>query len=393
MFSTVLNFLYIPTKDQYVWMPTLIWSVMLWQNFLGWWWWVGSGTTPGAAMAAAAGSTTGAKSGKKEGRREKRRLRAVAARRGMGHKKSRTFWRDAAETVVPGFMRKDGKDIAGTAAIGTAEAVENEDQEWERERERARALDDAASERTVTNAMDAEPSSSPSLDAVPDSFPARLLHAASRPFQPLFAFFHLLRQKHVAAERLQALERMRRRREAYGSEVRARAEARAGAGVSAEVEDGVLEGFEDRVGDEDEVVRDSGVLGWGLGSFWLRDHRRHHSNPRCCGTGTANARVPSSDLSPERGGSKHNHDHVDDVEIEKSGKSSAQAEAQAQTGSPSEIRNQLPRPPPAALPRLHLHSGGTTMRGSHATTNDSSGWSIMWWGPLRRWRLQDSTSY
>ncbi|EGO26412.1 hypothetical protein SERLADRAFT_355278, partial [Serpula lacrymans var. lacrymans S7.9] len=33
--STTLNFLYIPSQDQYVWMPKLMWAVVLWQSFLG----------------------------------------------------------------------------------------------------------------------------------------------------------------------------------------------------------------------------------------------------------------------------------------------------------------------------------------------------------------------
>ena len=42
LISTALNFLYIPTKDRYLWLPSLIWAVVLWQSFLGWWWWVGA---------------------------------------------------------------------------------------------------------------------------------------------------------------------------------------------------------------------------------------------------------------------------------------------------------------------------------------------------------------
>ncbi|KAH8830718.1 hypothetical protein DL96DRAFT_1707519 [Flagelloscypha sp. PMI_526] len=41
--STVLNFFYIPRQDEYIWLPSLIWAVVLWQSFLGWWWWVGAG--------------------------------------------------------------------------------------------------------------------------------------------------------------------------------------------------------------------------------------------------------------------------------------------------------------------------------------------------------------
>jgi hypothetical protein len=42
--STALNFLYVPREEEYVWLPGLLWAVVLWQSFLGWWWWVGAGS-------------------------------------------------------------------------------------------------------------------------------------------------------------------------------------------------------------------------------------------------------------------------------------------------------------------------------------------------------------
>ncbi|KAJ7030005.1 hypothetical protein C8F04DRAFT_1115000 [Mycena alexandri] len=41
--STALNFLYVPREEEYMWLPGLMWAVVLWQSFLGWWWWVGAG--------------------------------------------------------------------------------------------------------------------------------------------------------------------------------------------------------------------------------------------------------------------------------------------------------------------------------------------------------------
>ncbi|KAJ7876108.1 hypothetical protein B0H14DRAFT_2714621 [Mycena olivaceomarginata] len=42
--STALNFLYVRREEEYLWLPSLMWAVVLWQSFLGWWWWVGSGS-------------------------------------------------------------------------------------------------------------------------------------------------------------------------------------------------------------------------------------------------------------------------------------------------------------------------------------------------------------
>ncbi|KAJ7503025.1 hypothetical protein B0H11DRAFT_615945 [Mycena galericulata] len=44
--STGLNFLYVPREEEYMWLPGLMWAVVLWQSFLGWWWWVGAGSDP-----------------------------------------------------------------------------------------------------------------------------------------------------------------------------------------------------------------------------------------------------------------------------------------------------------------------------------------------------------
>ncbi|CAK5282348.1 unnamed protein product [Mycena citricolor] len=43
LLSTGLNFLYVPREEEYMWLPPLMWAVVLWQSFLGWWWWVGAG--------------------------------------------------------------------------------------------------------------------------------------------------------------------------------------------------------------------------------------------------------------------------------------------------------------------------------------------------------------
>lgn len=64
--STALNFLYVPKNQEYVWLPGLIWAVILWQSFLGWWWWVGAGS----------GQTIDVKRGEKlEAKRRKRQTR------------------------------------------------------------------------------------------------------------------------------------------------------------------------------------------------------------------------------------------------------------------------------------------------------------------------------
>jgi hypothetical protein len=43
LLSTALTIAYIPSRDQFEWVPGLIGVIVLWQSFLGWWWWVGAG--------------------------------------------------------------------------------------------------------------------------------------------------------------------------------------------------------------------------------------------------------------------------------------------------------------------------------------------------------------
>jgi hypothetical protein len=43
LLSTGLTILHVRKEEEYLWIPCLMWSVLLWQIFFGWWWWVGAG--------------------------------------------------------------------------------------------------------------------------------------------------------------------------------------------------------------------------------------------------------------------------------------------------------------------------------------------------------------
>ncbi|KAF8171858.1 hypothetical protein BJ912DRAFT_1065906 [Pholiota molesta] len=70
--STALNFLYVHKEEEFVWLPPLMWAVVLWQSFLGWWWRSGRAKEKGGARAAEGDENEGAED--VEGRR--RRIRA-----------------------------------------------------------------------------------------------------------------------------------------------------------------------------------------------------------------------------------------------------------------------------------------------------------------------------
>ena len=48
---------------------------------------------------------------------------------------------------------------------------------------------------------------------------------------------------------------------------------------------------------------------------------------------------------------------------------------------------------PRSHPRTHPVVRDNILRGEGHTRAEGGGWSPWWWGPMRRWRLQDSTVY
>ncbi|KAI5118305.1 hypothetical protein M0805_006473 [Coniferiporia weirii] len=295
--STGLNFLYIPTKDQYTWLPHMIWVVVLWQSFLGWWWWVGGGRGVGEVEELLY----------REERRDRKR-KARAARRSVRREKAQALWRNASESL--GFARK------GSA---TGEPIELANL----------TTPDGASASTVRTDMPSVESSTttvPGGAGAPAAAGGDGLYARLRLSPPLLAvshFYHLLRRAHLAAAHLQALERVRRKRAAYAG--KRAADGDAGGDVDADV--------------------DPGVVGWGLGSFGLRERER---------------REMEMEMSMADGG-----DREDLVRRPRGVGGDAPL-----PGRRTRERRTQPPPPPRQEP-----------------------WSLWWWGPLRRWRLQDSTAY
>lgn len=131
----------------------------------------------------------------------------------------------------------------------------------------------------------------------------------SRPIQYARRWCDTLRRAHLRAAREQAMERVERRQQAYGL------------GSAA-------------------VAGNGAVLGWGLGSFGIRE------------------RELREDMA----------EHDDEEELWSSGEGDQNSRPQG--SHPAE-------PPEPERP----------------SRTQSAGWSMWWWGPLRRWRLQDSTMY
>lgn len=280
--STVLNFIYIPTRDQYPWLRHLTWVVVLWQSFLGWWWWVGSGCGVGEVEELI----------RREERRDRKR-KARAVRRSVRKEKAQAVWRNASESL--GFARRSSHgepiEMSNMPREGAAES-------------RAGGSVAGSDNATTTSAV----TESGVLGRV----------RSSPPLLALSHFYHLLRRAHLAAVHSQAIDRVRRRREVYAGE----ANAVVGSGFGGS-------------------NIDPGVVGWGLGSFGLRERERRAMT------------------QPDEG------DREDLVQHSAGEDDQLPASSQTVVETNSDLR-QPPRERPA---------------------------SVWWWGPLRRWRLQDSTAY
>ncbi|PBK74087.1 hypothetical protein ARMSODRAFT_929640 [Armillaria solidipes] len=287
--STALNFLYIPREEEYVWLPGLMWAVVLWQSFLGWWWWVGAGTGTNHDLPE-----------RREGRREKRKRATKEPRKGT-RERAQQVWRG----VTGAFsVRQEGVELTSVTV-------------------RRRSIPHAADSRSTSPEADRSLSedrhvaSSSTTSFTSTTTLPRILPAA------IHRWYALLRQAHVAATRQQAIERADRIREL-----------------------------------EEAGTPRSTHTGWGLGSFAWR-------------SGRAGQRRSAGELDryPTRNSQQEQTDTAScQTDITSVGEDShdESEERNCPDNLPSEIRR-----PEAAARRQ----------------------SMWWWGPLGRWRLQDSTVY
>lgn len=215
--STTITFVYIPSKDQYNWMPGLMWSVILWQSFLGWWWWVGAG------MSVAVGEVDELL--RREEKRRKKRKAKIEAKK-VRKEKAHTFWKGVAGVL--GVYRPPDSSSSTEGEGGPRLASSP--------RVRSSASSSARIKRfdTKTTVSSFSSSSSPP-STPPDSVLDRIKVLAKYGYE----WYLYLRHAHLMASRVQAEENVGKIHQVYGKE---------GADV----------------GDPPSDV------GWGLGSFGMR---------------------------------------------------------------------------------------------------------------------------
>ncbi|KAH8087785.1 hypothetical protein BXZ70DRAFT_899518 [Cristinia sonorae] len=314
--STVITFVYIPHKDQYAWMPGLMWAVILWQSFLGWWWWVGAGMGVGEVEDLM----------RREEKRRRKRKQKMAKRKER-KEKAQTLWRDVAGAF--GYETRERQERDGNT---TDEGRHSDSDEGGREdrpqtaRPRRRSNDSLGSTSTVA----------------PHGFVSKLL--SFRAGRSLYGWYLLLRHAHLTAAREQAVEAVERIQQVYGREG---AEGQAGDGAP-------------------------GVVGWGLGSYAIRQ--------------MGSAAVAGGDITEQgrEGATVESEDEYEDDEKGAGGDERTVGTRRRRGRRRKQTDEEEEEEEERVLERgeSRAEEGGRARAGS-----------VWWWGPLRRWRLQDETVY
>lgn len=365
--STTITFIYIPSKDHYDWMPGLMWSVILWQSFLGWWWWVGAGMGVGEVDELL----------RREEKR-KRKRRAKAARREMRRGRYETFWKGVAGAV--GYRVPNGKpgelsmEREG-AASGSASEEHQSSSDQERGRRSWSRLSRIPSQQSgrsgaQTNASALSNSNSNTTTATSSGFFGRVKsHVVVR---CVYGWYLLLRHAHLIAAREQAVEHGERIQQVYRHEVAERA---------------AMEN------------PDPATVGWGLGSFGIR---------QMDGEGQRDAEAFQGILEEDRIRMRREAEEIEEVVREKTrtqplGKPPLQSGARRKEGPRARTEPQMEEDEvdidARARRRRNRHARRDTDAAAGVTADatreqvEAQPSSMWYWGPLRRWRLQDSTVY
>ncbi|KAH9919366.1 uncharacterized protein B0H18DRAFT_1086646 [Fomitopsis serialis] len=274
--STVISLVYIPTRFEFSWMKPLMWSVILWQSFFGWWWWVGAGMGVGELDELLS---------RQEKRQRKRAGRAKKRARG----------------------EREGTLLGGVAhAMGLTRR-------------------NTASDRT--------PPPPP-----PEVQPQTALGGARGGWilRHTKAFWMFLRHEHLTAARAQAEEWVERVNEVYGP---------------------------------------GGDRGWGFGQFGAGARR-------------VDARDADADVETIVAEEEYEMEEMDGrehvvVEMDGAGKGGeGEDEGEGRDGRRRVRRRGRPR-----------DVDGAREPGRGGAQDPGRPRSMWWWGPFRRWRLQDSTEY
>ena len=373
--STALNFLYVHREQEYVWLPSLMWAVVLWQSFLGWWWWVGAGSGGGYADGEE-GEEKMRKEDKKKSRRQQRNQQETKVHR---------VWKGVAGAFTPGASTSS-RDPDGRALSQSTGREDEVGDARQRRRQRRRASSHSQSPTrthpshgdttthmgSVTNPTspssgtqsrrrartETRSSPTPSDESVSSDESYNTLPRALPAF--VHRWYASLRHEHLMAARQQAAERVERLREISG-------DARVGEGGAPT--SGAAWGF--------------GWIANGSKMDRCRSLDRHRSKRRERSTSiSAHGEETEGEYELEEYPTRRNQPFSDEErcgsaegsELERRRKSKGKRkQREASPSGGREIGMDSERSPPEVPAKSRS--------------------SVWWWGPLGRWRLQDSTVY
>lgn len=334
LISTALNFIYVHRGEENIaWLQSLMWAVVLWQSFLGWWWWVGAGSGSGLG-----GDEDLEEKLRREAKRENRR-REARERRQETKKRAKKVWRE----VTGAFGREGGATIGESrrrAPRGTspAESVPH-----------SPARTSASS--TVGSTVDAD------LPLVPPVI--RRIYAS-------------VRRAHLIAAQKQTAERVERIREIQRN------------GVS-----------------------DASRTTWGVGNLIRtaapldhQDEIRRYPNTDWEGNNERDRfeMYETSEWGQGRRSRRAKEDDevvdqpISEEEEEERGRSLSRRSGRRRQEEEEE-EEQYGEDDGGREPVRVDTSPATTAPNSPVIEPDTRTQSFWWWGPLRRWRLRDSTAY
>ncbi|KAI0691105.1 hypothetical protein BC835DRAFT_1407333 [Cytidiella melzeri] len=310
--STTITFVYIPSKDQYDWLPGFTWAVILWQSFLGWWWWVGAGMGVGEVDELL----------RREEKRRRKRMAKEEAKQ-QRREKAQSFWRG-----VSGSFGGSGKQRQEPVLV---EGDEKDRIEMKRVDSATRgSLNCPAPARATNTTVSSSAPSSRSNTGVVDHIKSMARHG--------YQWYQSARE--------QAEENSEKIQQVYGRE-----------------------GLE---------IRDNpSEVGWGLGHFGVRQA------------------IEANDTEREEGFQgilEESRSEVGEWVDEHEGHNSP-----PETASVHNLDGGIGRRRGWRLPRgdTSIDMKGVTsgkLNSRLSTPGERQG-SVWYWGPLRRWRLQDCTVY
>jgi hypothetical protein len=391
LISTALNFLYIPSMEEYLWMPGLIWCVILWQSFFGWWWWAGTGVNVDEL------DDTLRRQEKKRRKRNERK-----ERRREQKEKAKTMLKGVASSLTP-RRRTSEKSIrsSGSSGVGSAEgdvATTAGHHHDESDSEHS-DLSDNGTRKTDPSTLTSS-SSQVSTSLTPSTAGARVWAALSRVCSQL-RLAHLVAARNQAAEHVERIQAVYARESGHlggpegiiihgtrGNHVGGPGNG-AGSNRYYKGSSGGARGAGGRNNNNGSSggspilpVHESGKRGFGLLGFLAP-----HGDERTRGGASLSVQQQQQFATQVGDGGLHNNiNNFDENAIDLS------SSAPNASGNADRRRNRHRRLSSSTIVASST-STAPEQRSAGEINLQGAQASMTWWGPLRKWRLRDVETY